>query len=176
MFCENCGNPLKDTDKFCSSCGRPVPQTEEVPPQMAEENGIPEESMIEGNIDENNMEENTTTEETVNAAPENTMYFDSVPPQMAGEKPYKKHTTAIAVVLGVIGVCVVIALYAAVTIMGQRVKQRLKQDYNNSSYYGENYGDDSEDDSSDDNSDFFDGRDFNFGSDSDDGGDLGDFF
>lgn len=147
MFCENCGNPLKDTDKFCSGCGQPV-QSEAAEQPVSEK-----------------------------PAQEPVKYYDEVPQNpVKKENPYKKHTTAIAVVLGVIGVCVIVALFVVMTVVGHRTTQKLKQDFNHSSYYSGDSDDKTEDDDSDDSSDYFDGKDFNFGSDSDDGGDLGDFF
>ena len=37
-FCEGCGAPLKETDKFCQNCGRTVEQKAPEPAQQPQQN------------------------------------------------------------------------------------------------------------------------------------------
>lgn len=38
MFCNHCGNPLKEGERFCTKCGKPVSVTPAVPPQNVKVN------------------------------------------------------------------------------------------------------------------------------------------
>lgn len=52
MFCENCGKPLKEGQRFCPDCGTPAGEPAAVPRQPAPQQSIPEQPASEQPISE----------------------------------------------------------------------------------------------------------------------------
>lgn len=181
MFCQFCGHELKDENKFCPMCGKPVPGTPE-----AEVNAAPEEEAVRP---EAPAAEADAASEGEAVEPEMTAAQPSAPERgemswEANGKRYRGNTGFIVGIIAVVGILVIIALFAAVNISARKTMHYLRE--NNIQFQYEDRGttpyyhdhDEDSDDWDDDSDDWDDHDDWDFndhyGSDSD--SDYGDFF
>lgn len=157
MFCQNCGRELKDEDKFCPACGTPAPVSTE-------------KETVEIPVEEQTFQE-VSADEIEPAAEENSERFENREPvyYAAPQQRYKKNTGILAGIIAVVGIVVIIALFAGVFVTAQKARNSMKN-----GAYSYHFSDDGDDDDDDDNWNFDD--DFNFGSGNNSDDNLGDFF
>lgn len=115
MFCEKCGNPMNDNDKFCQKCGAPV---HPVQAQPAPEQGQPAPEPAPQPMDMPNPTEpavpvQPVTEQPMPSAPVQPMTeqpMPSAPVQPAAPKKGLPKAAKLAIIFGSAGVALVIIL------------------------------------------------------------------
>lgn len=122
MFCERCGNPLEDSDKFCAKCGAPVTLEEAKEPETPEETKTPEEA----------KEPEKPETPMIPAAPVETPASAANLSTGESEAPKKKRKAAPFIV---IGAAILAVLIVCVVCGAQLVNQFRKNFFSPEKYY-----------------------------------------